>query len=207
MVIRGKQKKYFDMAQNMEATDPGILKWSGQQSGFSQTYKISNRVERARTFDWLQNSFIMVVYENLFLKFSQNFLFKAQINKTFLINNRYTTIFESVRSACSSHKVHQRLYYDHRWGLNLGPLISIRVMNNVDRFRNKLSRDLHAHSGTNNGDLFIGGFKEGWGLWWCTPPRFTLFSFSCSFCQNFANKWDDSTYQQNQKDLRFSKSV
>ena len=62
---------------------------------------------RAHNSDWYKNSFIMVVYENIFLKLSQNFLSKARLKKfsrlkKILIDNHYKTIFVSVRMACSS---------------------------------------------------------------------------------------------------------
>ena len=49
---------------------------------------MKHRVGRARVSDWLENSFIMHVYEKIF---SQNFLFKARIKKI-LIDNNYRTI-------------------------------------------------------------------------------------------------------------------
>ena len=48
----------------------------------------------------------MVVYENFFLKFSQNFLSKGRLENKFLIVNHYKTIFWSVRIACSSYTVY-----------------------------------------------------------------------------------------------------
>ena len=42
----------------------------------------------------------MVVYEKIFLKFSQNFLSKARLKKI-LIDNNYKTYFVSVRMAHS----------------------------------------------------------------------------------------------------------
>ena len=38
---------------------------------------------RVRHSDCYENSFIMVVYENIFLKFSQNFLSKARLKNVF----------------------------------------------------------------------------------------------------------------------------
>ena len=62
---------------------------------------------RAARIDELADSnepAIMIVYEKFFLKFSQNFLSKA-LQKKFLIDYNYKTIFESVRIACSSYTV------------------------------------------------------------------------------------------------------
>ena len=47
----------------------------------------------------------MVVYENILLKFSQNFLSKAWLKKNFLIDNNYKNFFVSVRMAYSSYTV------------------------------------------------------------------------------------------------------
>ena len=55
--------------------------------------------------DWYENSFVMVVYEKLFLMFSQNFLSKTWVKKIFLIDNHYKTILVSVRIECSSPTV------------------------------------------------------------------------------------------------------
>ena len=59
--------------------------------------KLPHRVGRTRISDLLVINFIMVVYENLFLKFSINFVSKVLLKFTTV--NHYRTIFESVRSA------------------------------------------------------------------------------------------------------------
>ena len=53
-------------------------------------YQISpnHSVWRARHSEWSENSFIMDVYENIFLKFSQNFVSKARL-KNSIIDNHY----------------------------------------------------------------------------------------------------------------------
>ena len=61
------------------------------------TIQLVHLVGRVRNSDWIENSFIMIVYE----KFSQNFLSKARI-KIIFIDSHYKTIVKSVRSACSS---------------------------------------------------------------------------------------------------------
>ena len=55
----------------------------------------------------------MVVYENFFLKFSQNCVSKVRINKQFLIDNHYQTIIKSVRNACTSYRVYYILTVWH----------------------------------------------------------------------------------------------
>ena len=54
---------------------------------------VTHGVGRARHSDWSENNFIMVVYEKIFLKFSQNFLSNQRLKK-FLIDNHYKTICE-----------------------------------------------------------------------------------------------------------------
>ena len=48
----------------------------------------------------------MIVYENFFFKLSENFLSKGRLEKKFLIDNHYKTIFGSIRMACSSYTVY-----------------------------------------------------------------------------------------------------
>ena len=56
---------------------------------------------RVVTSDWFVKSFIIVVYDTIFLKFNQNFLSESRL-KIVLKDNNYKTIPRPVKSDCSS---------------------------------------------------------------------------------------------------------
>ena len=62
--------------------------------------ELLHRAFYARTSDWLENSFIIVVYENFF-SYALDRKFWLNL-KIILIDNHFKTILESVRSVCPS---------------------------------------------------------------------------------------------------------
>ena len=96
-----KKKFAFTMSQ-CERT---LKACSQLEKANEEAKEIKHPVGSTRISDWLENNFIMVVYENFFFQFVLWTDNSDWIFKKILIGKHYKTIFKSVRNACTSPRV------------------------------------------------------------------------------------------------------